>query len=173
MASFSSQRLPLPNNGIPSALFTSSGVGFFVPSEAVVGVEAAMGVRAGAGVGIAVTVGALTGSSERLSLEMANGASPFVRATMYPSADSETKITWVPEGTVMKPIGRPSLVRSIRELVRRVPPRVDSEVLADWAERELITPGPERSRTGRSVISPNAWAWRHFIDRLMLPLDFS
>jgi hypothetical protein len=103
-------------------LFTSSGVGFFVPSEAVVGVEAAMGVRAGAGVGVAMAlaVGALTGSRERLSLEMANGASPFERATMYPSADSETKITWAPEGTVMKPIGRPSLVRSIRELVRRV-----------------------------------------------------
>lgn len=84
--------------------------------------------RAGGGVaetkgeGAGVAAAALTGSGERLSFDTLKGVSSLVRATMYPSSRSETTRTLVPEGIVMKPTGRPSLVRSIRELVRRVPP---------------------------------------------------
>jgi len=140
MASFSSQRLPLPNNGMPRALFTSSVVGVFVEmveEEATEGVllwgdslerPAVVEKRAGGGVaetkgeGAGVAAATLMGSGERLPFDTLKGASSLVRATMYPSSSSETTRTLVPEGIVMKPTGRPSLVRSIRELVRRVPP---------------------------------------------------
>jgi hypothetical protein len=167
---------------MPRALFTSSTEGVLVEMPEIVLLSVGSLERpVGAGVGVAVVteeegdgdgvaVGALMGSRDRLSLEVLKGASPLERATMYPLADSETKITRVPEGTVMKPMGRPSWIWSTLTPVRRVPPRVGS---ADWPERDPITPRPERSRIGRSVISRTAWAWRRFINRAMLTREFS
>lgn len=143
---------------MPKALFTSADVGLFTPvgevsdvevlESEVVGEAEGIGVAVATGDGVGISVARLMGSSERLSLETAKGASLFERATMYPSEDSETTRTLVPEGTMMNPTERPSLVSSIRELVRREPPLIGSAA--------RVEEGHPNSSPQSMVNSPNA-----------------
>lgn len=160
MASFSSQRLPLPKSGMPSALFTSAAEGSLDP-----GATAAVGIGAGvadgdaeawtrgaiftlAGVGEGISAGA---SMETESSGTGNGASPALRLiSRSPAAFVERTMTLVPCGIFTKPMEEPFAIMSILASFTRIPERSGSPAkIPGIAAKAVARIAEQRVRCGK------------------------